>query len=183
MFGERKLDEEQAVTYRTLTLQNDAKNGKTRTNEEIAADAKALADKAAQLCPQGIDPLSFYKVVKENTADQDEMLSGGYTAGETKADMLEGDNGKEATAEQKALAEWLFDASRKQGDIRIVTSEDNRTVTVYYFEKTTASWIVDAKNDQTTENINKLKESLKSTKPQYVINSDLIKNFIYHVNG
>lgn len=183
MFGERKLDEEQAVTYRTLTLQNDAKNGKVRTNEEIAADAKALADKAAQLCPQGLDPLSFYKVAKENTADQDEMLSGGYTAGETKADMLEGDNGKEATAEQKALAEWLFDASRKQGDIRIVTSEDNRTVTVYYFEKTTASWIVDAKNDQTTENINKLKESLKSTKPQYVINSDLIKNFIYNVNG
>lgn len=183
MFGERKLDDEKAVTYRTLTLQNDAKNGKVRTNEEIAADAKALTEKAAQLCPQGLDPLSFYKIAKENTADQDEMLSGGYTAGETKADMLEGENGKEATAEQKALAEWLFDESRKQGDIRIVTSEDNRTVTVYYFEKTTASWIVDAKNEQATENINKLKESLKATNPQYVINSDLVKNFIYRVNG
>jgi chaperonin GroEL (HSP60 family) len=151
------------------------------TGGQVISEELGLELKEATM--QQLGRAKSVKVAKENTADQDEMLSGGYTAGETKADMLEGDNGKEATAEQKALAEWLFDASRKQGDIRIVTSEDNRTVTVYYFEKTTASWIVDAKNDQTTENINKLKESLKSTKPQYVINSDLIKNFIYNVNG
>ena len=179
MFGKRSLDEEKAVTYRTLTLQNESKNGKTRTDEQVAADAKALAEKAAQLAPQGLDPLSFYKIVKENTADQDEMLSGGYVAGETKEDILDTEDGKEAKAEDKALAEWLFDESRKQGDIRIVTSEDNKTVTVYYFEKTTASWLVDARNDQSTENIKKLKESLKATNPQYVINSDLIKKFIY----
>ena len=184
MFGVRKLDEEKAVTYRTLTLQNDSKNGKPRTDEQIAADAKALAEKAAQLAPQGLDPLSFYKIVKENTADQDEMLSGGYTAGETKEDILGEQDGKnkEADAANKELAEWLFDDSRKQGDIRIVTSADNQTVTVYYFERTTASWLVDARNDQSTENIKKLKESLKSTNPQYVINSDLVKKFIYKAN-
>ena len=179
MFGNRSLDDEKAVTYRTLTLQNDSKNGKTRTDEQVAADAKALAEKAAQLAPQGLDPLSFYKIVKENTADQDEMLSGGYVAGETKDDVLNTEEGKEVEAASKELAEWLFDDSRKQGDIRIVTSADNKTVTVYYFESTTASWLVDARNDQSTENIKKLKESLKATNPQYVINSDLIKKFIY----
>ena len=39
------------------------------------------------------------------------------------------------------------------------------------------------RENQTTANINKLKESLKSTNPQYVINSDLVKKFIYGTNG
>ena len=179
LFVSRSLDEEKAVTYRTLTLQNEAKNGKERTDDQIAADAKALAEKAAQLAPQGLDPLSFYKLVKDNTKDQDEMLSGGYNTGDTKSEMLEPENGKEVDAATKALAEWLFDDSRKQGDIYISTSDDNKTVTVYYFQKTNPAWMEEARNSQITENVNKLKESLKSTNPQYVINSDLCKKFIY----
>ena len=179
LFVSRSLDEEKAVTYRTLTLQNEAKNGKERTDDQIAADAKALAEKAAQLAPQGLDPLSFYKLVKDNTKDQDEMLSGGYNTGDTKSEMLEPENGKEVDAATKALAEWLFDGSRKQGDIYISTSDDNKTVTVYYFQKTNPAWMEEARNSQITENVNKLKESLKSTNPQYVINSDLCKKFIY----
>lgn len=180
MFNKRTLDEEKEVTYRTLTLQNDSKNGKTRTDEQVAADAKALAEKAAQLAPQGMDPHSFYQVVKANTNDSQEMLSGGYTSGETKADMTEAsESGKEVDDATKALAEWLFDANRKQGDVYIVTSSDNKKVTVYYFEKTSPAWMNEARSTKTTENTNKLKESLKSTNPQYVINTDLFKKFIY----
>ena len=179
LFGTRKLDEEKQVYYRTLTLNNDSKNGKTRTDEQIAADAKALAEKAAQLAPQGMDQLSFYKVVKANSNNQDEMMSGGYVEGASKEDLTEAEDGKEVSAETKAAAEWLFDASRKTGDVFISTSADNRTVTVYYFEKSAPAWIVDAKSSESTENIKKLKESLKSTNPQFVINKDLIKYFIY----
>ena len=179
LFVKRSLDETKEVTYRTMTLNNDAKNGKERTEEQVAADAKVLEEKAKQLATAGLDPLSFYKLVKANSNDQDEMMSGGYVAGSTKSDLTETEDGKEASAEVKAAAEWLFDESRKQGDVYFVTSADKRTVTVYYFEKSSASWMNDARNTQATENVNKLKESLKSTNPQYVINSDLIKKFIY----
>ena len=89
------------------------------------------------------------------------------------------ESGKEVDDATKALAEWLFDANRKQGDVYIVTSSDNKKVTVYYFEKTSPAWMNEARSTKTTENTNKLKESLKSTNPQYVINTDLFKKFIY----
>ena len=183
MYEGRELDEEKQVTYRTLTLQNDAKNGKTRTDEEIAADAKALEEKAKQLAPEGMSPLDFYKLVKTNSNDQDEMMSGGYTAGETKDEMLKAEDGKEVDSQTQALAEWLFAAERKQGDIKIVVSSDNKEVTIYYFERSAPAWMANYRENQTTANINKLKESLKSTNPQYVINSDLVKKFIYGTNG
>lgn len=179
LFNGRKLNDEKNVVYRTLTLNNDSKNGKTRTDEQVAADAKALAEKAAQLAPAGMAPLDFYKVVKANSNDQDEMMDGGYVAGTTKAEMLETEDGKEVDAQTKAAAEWLFDESRKAGDVLVTTSADNKTVTVYYFEKTTPAWMVDAKDSIISENVTKFKESLKATNPQYVINSDLLKKFIY----
>lgn len=179
IFNEKNLDEEKLVTYRTLTLSNDAKNGKTRTDEQVAADAKALEEKAKQLAPAGMDPLSFYKLVKTNTDDQDEMMSGGYASSETKDDVLGTSDGKEASAEKTAVAEWLFDAARKQGDIKIVVSSDNKEVTIYYFERSAPAWMGDYRETKITENVTKLRESLKATNPQYVINSDLCKNLIY----
>lgn len=179
MFISRNLDEEKQVTYRTLTLQNDSKNGKTRTDEEVAADAKALEEKAKQLAHEGMSPIDFYKLVKANSNDQDEMMSGGYTAGDTKAEMTKAEDGKEVDAQIQALAEWLFAEERKQGDIKIVISSDNKEVTIYYFERSAPAWMGDYRNSQITANINKLKESLKSTNPQYVINADLCKKFIY----
>lgn len=174
----RKLDEDKEVSYRTLTLNNDSK-GKERTDDQIAADAKALADKAAQLAPAGMSSLDFYKLVKANSNDKDEMMDGGFVAGETKADMTEAEDGKEVDAQTKAVADWLFDESRKAGDIYIKTSADNRTVTIYFYEKSSPAWMGEARNAKITENVNKLKESLKATNPQFVVNSDLVKNFIY----
>lgn len=179
LFNGKKLDEEKSVVYRTLTLNNDSKNGKTRTDEQVASDAKALAEKAGQLAPAGMAPLDFYKLVKANSNSQDEMMDGGYVAGTTKADMLESEDGKEVDAQVKTAAEWLFDESRKAGDVLVTTSADNKTVTVYYFEKATTAWLADAKDSAISDNVNKLKESLKATNPQYVINSDLFKKFIY----
>ena len=129
-----------------------------------------------------MDPLSFYKLVKANSDDQDEMLSGGYDAGDTKEGMLETEDGKEPDAQTKAVAEWLFDDSRKTGDVFVSTSADKKTVVVYYFEKSTAAWIAKARDSQVTKNVSSLKESLKSTNPQYVINSDTIKKFTYGNN-
>lgn len=179
MYVGRNLDEEKQVTYRTLTLQNDSKNGKTRTDEEVAADAKSLVEKAKQLAPEGMAPIDFYKLVKTNSNDQDEMMSGGYKAGDTKEEMTKAEDGKEVDSQTLALAEWLFAAERKQGDIYIVTSSDNKEVTIYYFERSAPAWMGDYRNNQTTANVNKLKEGLKSTNPQYVINADFCKKFIY----
>lgn len=179
LLNERKLDEEQTVTYRTLTLNNDAKSGQTRTDEQVASDAKALAEKAATLAPAGMTSIDFYKLVKANSSDKDEMMDGGYVAGETKADMTEVEDGKELDAQTKAAAEWLFDGSRKAGDVYVKTSSDNRTITVYYFEKSSPAWLVEARDAKITENVKKFKESLKANNPQYVVNSDLVKKFIY----
>lgn len=182
MFGSRELDNQKHVTFRTLTLNNEGKEGQVRSEEEIAADCQKLVEKAQQLAPQGMDPLSFYKLVKANSDDQDEMLSGGYDAGDTKEGMLETEDGKEPDAQTKAVAEWLFDDSRKTGDVFVSTSADKKTVVVYYFEKSTAAWIAKARDSQVTKNVSSLKESLKSTNPQYVINSDTIKKFTYGNN-
>ena len=179
LFVNRELDNTKHVTFRTLTLSNEGKEGQVRTDEQIAADAAKLVEKAKQLAPQGMDPLSFYKLVKANSDDQDEVLSGGYNAGDTKEGMLETEDGKEADAETKALADWLFDDSRKTGDVYIFTSADKKSVVAYYFEKSTAAWIAKARDSQVTKNVSSLKESLKSTNPQYVINSDTIKKFTY----
>ena len=179
MYEGRSLDEEKQVSYRTLTLQNDAKNGKTRTDEEVAADAKALVEKAKQLAPEGMSPIDFYKLVKTNSNDQDEMINGGYTAGDTKEEMTKSEDGKEVDSQTLALAEWLFAAERKQGDIYIATSSDNKEVTIYYFDNSAPAWMGNYREAQITANVNKLKESLKSTNPQYVINADLCKKFIY----
>ena len=123
--------------------------------------------------------LDFYKLVKANSKDKDEMMDGGFVAGETKADMTEAEDGKEVDAQTKAAADWLFDESRKTGDIYIKTSADNKTVTIYFFEKSSPAWMGEARNAKITENVNKLKESLKATNPQFVVNTDLVKNFIY----
>ena len=179
ILNSRKLDETKEVTYRTLTLNNDAKNGKERTDEQIASDAKALAEKAAQLAPAGMSSLDFYKLVKANSNDKDEMMDGGYVAGETKADMTEAEDGKEVDAQTKALADWLFDDARKAGDVYVKTASDNRTVTIYFYEKSSPAWMGEARNAKITENVNKLKETLKANNPQYVVNSDLVKKFIY----
>ena len=175
----KKLDEEKNVTYRTLTLNNDSSNGKTRTDEQIASDANALAEKAKQLAPAGMAPLDFYKLVKNNSKVQDEMMDGGYVEGETKADMTETEEGKELDAKTKEAADWLFDDARKQGDVFVQISSDNRTVKVYYFEKSAPAWLAEAKDAVINENVTKLKESLKANNPQYVINFDLVKKFIY----
>ena len=179
MLNGRKLDEEKEVSYRTLTLNNDSKNGKERTDEQIAADANALAEKAKTLAPAGMSSLDFYKLVKANSKDQDEMMDGGFVAGETKADMTETEEGKELDAQTKALADWLFDDSRKAGDVYVKIASDNRTVVIYYYEKSSPAWLGEARNAKITENVNKLKETLKANNPQYVINSDFVKKFIY----
>ena len=87
--------------------------------------------------------------------------------------------GKELDAKTKEAADWLFDDARKQGDVFVQISSDNRTVKVYYFEKSAPAWLAEAKDAVINENVTKLKESLKANNPQYVINFDLVKKFIY----
>ena len=93
--------------------------------------------------------------------------------------MTETEEGKELDAKTKEAADWLFDDARKQGDVFVQISSDNRTVKVYYFEKSAPAWLAEAKDAVINENVTKLKESLKANNPQYVINFDLVKKFIY----
>ena len=73
--------------------------GKESTPEEISAAVNQTIADAQTYCTQGMDPLSFYNVVKNNSTNSDVILSGGYTDAATQADFLpaEGEGTNTAT--------------------------------------------------------------------------------------
>ena len=175
--ADRRLNEIKTVTYRTLTLAVDVEAD--ATEEQIAQAAQNLANEAATYCPAGLDPLSFYNVVKNHTTDRTEMLDGGYKSGATVDQFVSTDDNPLDSAQMSA-GQWLFDGSRKNGDIKIVISDDQKTVYVYYFEAARPTWENTVRNDMITENFNEWNSNLETTtNPQYVVNAGLIQALSY----
>ncbi len=175
--ADKRLNEIKTVSYRTLTLNVDVKSD--APEEEIAQAAQNLANEAATYCTEGLDPLTFYNVVKEHTSDKTEMLDGGYKSGATVDQFVTTDDNPLDSAQMSA-GQWLFDGSRKAGDIKIVISDDQKTVYVYYFEAARPTWQNTVRNDLITANFNTWNTDLEtSTNPQYVVNAGLIEAFTY----
>ncbi|WP_034449927.1 hypothetical protein [Butyrivibrio sp. AE2032] len=176
--AECKVDDSKTVAYRTLTLNNETASKTDATAEEIAQAAQALAAEAATYCTQGLDPFTFYNVVKEHTSDRNELLTGGYNAGVTEDYFVATDeNGFNNT--QVECGQWLFEDGRKTGDVKIAISEDQKTVYVYYFEGSCTAWENSVKNNIISENFNTWNTSLESGNPLYVVNAGLMKYLVY----
>ena len=174
--ADKRLDETANVTYRVLTLSTGVTN--ESTPEEITAAVEKTKADAASYCTQGMDPLSFYNTVKSHSEDSDAILSGGYNGDATAESLkpLEGEGQDPAEAEAEA---WLFESDRKQGDIKIVVSADNKTVFVYYFETSRPAWQSSVRNELITSNFEKWNTDLESGNVGYTVNAGLVKYLIY----
>jgi len=183
-------DETATVSYRTLTLTNDNTDG---TDEEIAASAADLKAEAEALVSGGtMSSLDFYKLIKDNTDDMTEVVTGGYNSDVTIDNfVVEEEEAEETTEETETEAEeetepeytelgqWLFAGDRAEGDTYIETSDDNSTVTIYYFIDNVPGWKASVRSSLLSENYEAWQAGLEANSPEYVINVGWVKKFIY----
>lgn len=174
--ADKKANEIKNVTYRMLTLSTGAKSDATA--EEIAAALQETKTKAESLCTAGMAPIAFYSVVKNNSQDTNEILEGGYNAAVTVDAFISTEENPLDSATIEA-GQWLFDGTRQCGDVKIIASEDQKTVYVYYFEASRPAWEVAIRNDMITANFNAWNVALEQSNPGYVVNSGLMKYLIY----
>ena len=174
--ADKRLDETPTVSFRVLTLTPDIKSD--ATPEEITAAVNQTIADASSYCVQGMDPFSFYNVVKEHSSKTDEIINGGYAPYSTEESLkpAEGEGQDPAAVEVHA---WLFESDRKQGDIKTVVSADQKTVYVYYFDSSKPAWFNAVRDEIISENFNNWNASLESNNPGYTINAGLVKYLIY----
>ena len=174
---DKRLDETQTVNYRVLTLKNDFETG--ATPEEINASAQAVIAEANAMCTPGMDAFSFYNVVKKNTTNQNDMLTGGYYSGVT-ADAFassDADNPLDLSAVQAGM--WLFDEARQPGDIQTFVSDDQKTIYVYYFESSAPAWQNSVRDSMINTNFNAWNAALSTGDVHYEVNAGFMQFFIY----
>ena len=163
------------VAYRMLTLKSDAKSDATDAEKQEALQ-KTLSE-AQTLCPAGMDPISFYKIVKEHTKDQNSLLQGGYSV--QPATYFESTKEDPVDPAVVEAGKWLFDGARKQGDIFIKASEDGTTVYVFYFEAIRPAYEFTIRNNMISDNFNAWNSALEANHPGYSINAGLCRYLVY----
>ena len=174
--ADKKLNDTPNVTYRRFSLSTGVASD--ATEEEIAAAVEQAKADAASYCTQGMTPLAFYNVVKEHATDSDTIISGGYNSGVT-AESLQPLEGEGQDPAEKEANEWLFESDRKQGDIKIVVSADNKTVYVYYFEAVRPAWQTEIRDSIISSNFSAWNLALEDSQPSYVVNAGLVRYLIY----
>ena len=174
--ADKHLPDEKTVSYRSFAISTGITT--ESTPEEITAAVNQTIADAQAYCTQGMDPLSFYNVVKNHSTSSDVILTGGYTDAAVAADFLpaEGEGTNTAT---KTAGEWLFDDSRKQGDVTFIVSDDSRSVYVYYFEASRTSFESAVRNEIINANYSTWNTALGDCNPEYSVNAGLCRYLIY----
>ena len=177
--ADRRQDSTLEVTYRTLTLSNDA--AADATEAEINAGVDKLRQQADSIisCVTN-DSRTFVDAINKNTSNTSEIINGGIVTGETAANYepSKSEDGSE-TPVDTALGAWLFDASRQKGDTYVSVSSDNKTLTIYYFESTNEAWYCDIVDKFINDRTEAWQTALKENNPSYEINSGWLKNLMY----
>lgn len=148
------VDDANTYSIRKLILRNDAYEG--LDDDEVPADAtvaKGLENaknEAAKIQSEVTDELSFANLVKKYTENYDDITVGGYQSGITADDF----GAENIPADEKALGDWLLDPARKSGDMIIIASADNRTVTLFYYDSCMPAWMYTLAQEKVTEKVN-----------------------------
>ena len=124
-----------------------------------------------------MNPLDFYKLVKEKTTNLNDKLEGGYNV--QNADYFVSTEQDPVDPSVVEAGTWLFDDARKQGDVFVIASEDKQTVYVFYFETARPAWEVSIRNNMIASNFNDWNASLDTGNVGYVINAGLCRYLIY----
>lgn len=154
MFEEKYVDEETTVAYRVIVLSNDDSTDYTATPEQKAAAIAELHKDAEEYKSQATTQDQFANLAKEYSQDS-AFIAGGYYGSVTMSKSFQpvdkGDGSEpELSAEDKQLSDWLFDSSRKTGDMIIIDSDSS--VKLYYFCDSTAAWMDSLRTEMVNEN-------------------------------
>ena len=175
----KTIDETPTVAYRTLTLANTASSESEATAEQIAAGLAEVRATAESLVQTRRTPIEFSDVVKQNTTNQNEILSGGYASGAVATDFQSGDAEGNADQTNADLGAWLFDEARTEGDTYIVSAADSSNVTIYYFEASYPAWMNSVRDKYITARVNGWSQELTANSPSYQLNYQLLKLLQY----
>lgn len=178
MFGNRHVNDEPTVTYRTLTIYNDAAQDYESTPEAVAAGLAEAQAEAQAIVANPMDSLAFADAVKTHSDSVSEIITAGYNDG-TPASNFESDEENVLTDREVQLGSWLFDASRVAGDTLVLASEDSSYVTIYYFENVVPEWMYTARTQIITGMVNSWSTDILSDNPSYAIAYDLIRRLSY----
>lgn len=177
---EKKLNDTQTVAYRTLTLSNDVASQADATPEQILAGAQAIADEAtAKYASGSMSSLDFYNLVKSETTNPNDMLTGGYNSGVTAETLLSSSEDSPLDTTKVEMGMWLFDEARQAGDIKVFISSDQSEVYVLYYEFSAPAWYNTARNTITADNFNAWNANLSANDPRYEVNQGLIRALVY----
>ena len=173
--ADKNNGDEKTVTYRMLTLSTNVKSDAT-DEEKAAALQKTIAD-AQAMCPAGMKPIDFYKLVKEKTTNLNDKLEGGYNVQNAEYFVSTEDDPVDPSVVE--AGKWLFEEGRKQGDVYVIASEDKQTVYVFYFETTRPAYEVTIRNDLISSKFADWNSKLNTGNTGYVINAGLCRYLIY----
>ena len=172
---DRYTNDEATVTYRTLTLYNPANELSDPTEADLLNGRAEMEAEANQLAAQATsDSLAFATLVKQNSDNTGEIVSGGYVDG-VAASNYESSDMNPLTDSQIALGAWLFDESRVHGDTFVQVSDDGSRVTVYYFENSVPMWMYTARNQIVTTMVNAWSQQIMVNDPSYAVAYDFMR--------
>ena len=184
----RYADDNTTVTYRTLTLINEKHSDMEASPEEVSAAYEALAQTAQGYLDsiQTADnkSLAFLDLIKKYSTSNYEIVYGGFNEGVTKDQFeIEPVEGEALTQQQQniiALGEWLFAAERQNGDTTMLRSQDQRLLTLYFFEESCPEWMATARKQLRTARANAWSTTILSEgDPTYAIAYEFIKKCSY----
>ena len=174
MLADRYVNEDPAVTYRTLTMYNPALDLDEPTDEDLINGQNEMTNRANELAASATDSMSFVALVKENSEVPSEIISGGYIDG-IDASQFEYSETNPISQQQIDLGTWLFDESRVAGDTLVQVSEDGSGVTIYYFENSVPMWMYTARNQLVTAMVNGWSADITNEGVSYAIAYDLMR--------
>ncbi len=174
LFESRYTNDTPTVTYRTLTMYNDAASQADSTPESVAAGLAEVQARAQAIAATPMDSLAFSDQVKTNSDSVSEIITAGYNDGTT-ADRYEASETNVLSDRDVTLGNWLFDSARVHGDMLVLASEDSSYVTVYYFENVVPEWMYTARTQLVTGYVNSWSNDILAGDPTYLIAYDLIK--------
>ena len=174
----RHLYDQIMVSYRSFTLSNDTRLENGATQEEVDAAYAALVARANEMIANPMTSLQFADLVKENSTTSAGIIYGGYNQGITADNFVPSEGSNENRAAQMvAEGEWLFDEARQAGDMYVSTNNDQRTLTIFYFESAMEGWENSARTQIINTYVSEWAQGLNANAPSYLISYDLIKKF------
>ena len=183
LFQETYLDEENTVAFRVLQLDDDLLKDISKTKEEKAPSHQKLHAQAEGYKSLVTSEDKFIELVKEYSTDSTTAYKGGYYSGIDinntdlfKAVQVDANSDPEYPEEDKQLMAWLFDPTRKPGDMYIIDCVDS--VKLYYFCDSMPAYLESIRVSMIADNFNAwYNASVSDTSYSTIVNDGLIDFF------